>query len=286
MICRCGLFNILETKKMFSFLHALINHTFLQYALLGGLLASIACGMIGCLVVVRKIEYISGGIAHTVLAGLGIAYFLGKSPIIGALIAALLAALIIGWVSLKAGKYEGTIISVLWSVGMAIGIIFISKTPGYNVDLMNYLFGNVLLISLQNLVMLFCLDLIILLIMVFLYKQLLATVFDKEFTEVRGIRANFYFLLLLCMIALAVISLIQVVGLILVLALLAIPAAIARQYVHSVIKMMVIAVLLGCIFTTAGLAISYQINLPSGATIVLFAGAVFLLSTGLKQFIK
>jgi len=256
---------------------------FLQYALLGGILASIACGIIGPFVVVRKIGYISGGIAHTVLAGLGIAYFLGQNPIIGALITALIAALIIGWVSLKAKKYEDTIISVLWAMGMAIGIIFITKTPGFNADLMSYLFGNILLISQQDLYLLAGLDLVIIVLMILVYKRLLAVCFDEEFAKLRGLWVNFYFLLLLCLVALTVVSLIQVVGLILVIALLTIPAAIARQYVNSVAKMIFIAIILGIVFTTVGLGISYQTNLPSGATIILLAGIGFLTSTGLKK---
>lgn len=268
-----------------NFFHALTTQAFLQYALYGGLLASIACGLMGPFVVVRKIEYISGGIAHTVLAGLGIAYFFGENPIIGALITALIAALIIGWVSLRAKKYEGTIISVLWAMGMAIGIIFMAKTPGYNVDLMSYLFGDILMISRFNLYLLIGLNLIILIVAGLFYKQLLATCFDEEFAKLQGVHVQYYYLLLLCMIALTVVSLIQVVGLILVLALLTIPAAIARQYVNSVAKMIVIAVILGWIFTSVGLGISYQTNLPTGATIILFAGIVFLLSTGIRTLL-
>jgi zinc transport system permease protein len=256
---------------------------FLQYALIGGLLASIACGIIGPFVVVRKIGYVSGGIAHTVLAGLGIAYFLGQSPIIGALITAIIAALIIGWVSLKAKKFEDTIISVLWAMGMAVGIIFMAKTPGYNMDLMSYLFGNILMITKQNLYLLLGLDLIIIIIITLLYKQLLAVCFDEEFAKLRGLATQFYYLLLLCLVAFTVVSLIQVVGLILVIALLTIPAAIANQYVNSVAKMMFIAVFLGFIFTAGGLGISYQLNLPSGATIILFAGITFLCSSSLKK---
>lgn len=256
---------------------------FLQYALIGGILASIACGIIGPFVVVRKIGYLSGGIAHTVLAGMGIAYFLGQSPIIGALIVALIAALIIGWVSLKANQYEDTIISVLWAIGMAIGVIFISKTPGYNADLMSYLFGNILMITPQSLYLLLGLDVIIIILVSMLYKQLLAVCFDEEFAKLRGLSVSLYFLLLLCLVAFTVVSLIQVVGLILVIALLTIPAAIARQYVNSVGKMMVISIILGMIFTSGGLGISYQLNLPSGATIILFAGVVFLLSIGLRK---
>jgi zinc transport system permease protein len=266
-----------------DFLTAIISEPFLQYALLGGLLASISCGIIGSFVVVRKIEYISGGIAHTVLAGMGISYFFARNPTIGALIAALLAALIIGWVSLNSKKYESTIISALWAIGMAIGIIFITKTPGYNNDLMSYLFGNILMVTPTNLYLLALLDVVIIASVSLFYKQLLATAFDEEFARLRGIAVNFYFLLLLCLIALTIVNLMQIVGLILMLALLTMPAAIARQYVNSLAKMIIVAVILGVMFTTIGLGISYQTNLPTGATIVLFAGIVFLLSTVVKR---
>lgn len=270
---------------MTNFFQALMSESFLQYAFIGGLLASISCGIVGSFVVVRKIEYISGGIAHTVLAGMGVAYFFAKSPTIGALITALLAALIIGSVSLKAKKYEGTIISALWAIGMAIGIIFITKTPGYNTDLMSYLFGNILMVTPNNLYLLALLDLIILTSVLLLYKQLLATAFDEEFAKLRGLAVNFYFILLLCLVALTIVSLMQIVGLILMLALLTMPAAIARQHVNSVAKMIGIAIILGAVFTTLGLGISYQTNLPTGATIILFTGTIFLLSTLLK-FVK
>jgi zinc transport system permease protein len=263
---------------MTNFLTILISEPFLQYALLGGLLASISCGIVGSFVVVRKIEYIAGGISHTVLAGMGIACFFGQNPTIGALITALLAALIIGLVCLKVKKYENTIISALWAVGMAIGIIFIAKTPGYNTDLMSYLFGNILMSTPTNLYLLAVLDVIIIISVSLFYKQLLATAFDEEFARLRGIVVNFYFLLLLCLIALTIVSLMQIVGLILMIALLTIPAAIARQYANSVVKIIVIAITLGAIFSTAGLVISYQTNLPTGATITLFAGIVFLIS--------
>ena len=270
---------------MNNFLTVLLTEPFLQYALLCGLLASISCGIVGSFVVARKIEYISGGIAHTVLAGMGIAYFFAKNPTIGALITALLAALIIGGVSLKAKKYENTIISALWSVGMAIGIIFIAKTPGYNTDLMSYLFGNILMSTPTNLYLLATLDLIIIVFVALFYKQLLATAFDEEFAKLRGIAVNFYFLLLLCLVALTIVSLMQVVGLILMLALLTMPAAIARQHVNSVVKMIFVAMILGAIFTTAGIGISYHTNLPTGATIILFTAVVFLFSTIIKKTI-
>jgi zinc transport system permease protein len=267
---------------MAELLQTISSHLFLQYAIIGGLLASLVCGIIGPFVVVRKIGYISGSISHTVLAGMGIAYFFSKDPLIGAIITAIIAALVIGWVSLRAKHYEDIIISVLWSAGVAIGLIFIAKTPGYSIDLLNYLFGNILMITRANLYLLMVLDLVVAALVLMLYKQLVAICFDEEFARVRGLKVNFYFLLLLCMVAITVVSLIQVVGLVLVLALLTIPAAIANQYVNAVSKMIIFAAILGIIFTLSGLAISYQTNLPTGAVIILVACAALLISTLVK----
>jgi zinc transport system permease protein len=264
---------------MNTFLEALVSQPFMQNALLGGLLASVACGVAGTYVVVRRIGYIAGGIAHAVLGGMGLAYFLGRSPFIGAIIAALVAALIIGWVSMRWKKQEDTTISALWAIGMAVGVLLIARTPGYNVDLMSYLFGNILMIPKSQLALIFWLDVGIVLLVLLFFKQLLAVSFDEEFAALRQVPVNFFSMLLLCLVALTVVILIQVVGLILVIALLALPAAIAGQYVHSLSRMMLFATLLGFFFTTGGLAVSYQYDLPSGATTVLLTGLAYLTSS-------
>lgn len=264
---------------MNTFLEAVVSQPFLQNALLGGLLASVACGVAGSYVVVRRIGYMAGGIAHAVLGGMGLAYFLGRSPVGGAIIAALIAALIIGWVGIRWKKQEDTTISALWAVGMATGVMLIARSPGYNVDLMSYLFGNILMISRSHLTLIFWLDIGIVLLALLFFKQLLAVSFDEEFAELRQVSVNFFSLLLLCLVALTVVILIQVVGLILVIALLALPAAIAGQYVHSLSRMMLVATLLGALFTTGGLAVSYQYDLPSGATTVLLTGVAYLVSS-------
>ncbi len=271
---------------MFDFFTALSSQTFLQNALLGGILASIGCGLTGSFVVVNRIGYMAGGIAHSVLGGMGLAYFLGFNPFAGALIAALLAALIIGIIKLKWQHQEDTTIGAVWAVGMAIGIIFISKSDGYNANLMSFLFGNILFISSEQLFIMFILDIITVIFVAAFYKQLVAISFDIEFATVRGINVNLFYLLLLCLIAITVVLLIQVVGLILVIALLTLPAAIAKQYVQSIGLMMLLAALLGMLFTTAGLFISYEPDLPAGATIILVAGLVYFLSSLLRSFIR
>jgi zinc transport system permease protein len=269
-----------------AFWETLTTTTFLQNALIAGILASLGCGVVGSFVVVKRIGFLAGGIAHAVLGGMGVSYYLGKSPLVGALIAALLAALLIGWVSLRWQEREDTLISALWSMGMAVGMIFISQAPGYNVDLMSYLFGNILMVSQEQLYLMAAVDMAIIFSVMLFYKQFLAISFDEEFARLRGVPVTFFYLLLLCMVALTVVLLIQVVGLILVIALLVLPAAIAGQYMGSLVGMMILAAVLGTLFTSAGLVISYGPDLPAGSTIVLVTGGAYLfstLSTGLRQ---
>ena len=271
---------------MLDFFQTISTHSFLQHALLGGILASIGCGLMGSFVVVNRIGYMAGGIAHSVLGGMGIAYFLELDPFAGALVAALLAAIIIGLIKLKWQQQEDTAIGAIWAVGMAIGIIFISKSEGYNTNLMSFLFGNILIISQDQLYIMLLLDIITILFVAIFYKQLVSISFDMEFATVRGVKVNLFYLLLLCLVAITVVLLIQVVGLILVIALLTLPAAIARQYVHSMGMMMLVAALLGILFTSSGLYISYDPDLPAGATIILVAGIAYLLSSTFRAIIR
>lgn len=262
-----------------EFFQALSNYGFLQNALFAGLLASVSCGVMGTYVVVKRISFIAGGIAHSVLGGMGIAYFFQGNPIFGAIVAAIVSALIIGWINLRQEEHADTIIAAIWAIGMAIGVIFISKTPGYNADLMSYLFGNILMVASEQLWLMIILNLIVIATVLIFFKQFLAVCFDEEYARLRGVNVELYYLLLLVSVAITVVLLIQIVGLILVIALLTLPAAIASQYQDSLLKIMVLAIILGAVFTAAGLAVSYQPDLPAGATIILIAGSVYLVST-------
>ncbi len=271
---------------MEGFFEALLRHSFLQNALVAGLLASVGCGIVGTYVVVKRIGFLAGGIAHTVLGGMGAAYFLGRDPVLGALLAAIAAALVIGWIHLHWHQQEDTLIAALWAVGMAVGVIFISKTPGYTADLMSYLFGNILMVPREDLFFMAAMDAVIIAVVVLFYKQFLAISFDEEFTRLRGVPVDFVYLLLLCTVAVTVVLLIRVVGLILVIALLVLPAAVVAQFVGSLARIMVLATVLGSIFTSGGLALSYGPDLPAGATIILLAGGVYILAsaaTGLRR---
>lgn len=261
-----------------EFLSALAQQGFLQAALLAGLLASIGCGVMGSYVVVKRIAFLAGGIAHSVLGGMGAAVYYGLDPLAGALVAAVLSALLIGWVRLQWRAQEDTLIGALWAIGMAIGILFISRTPGYQADLMSYLFGNILLVPSESLWFMGALDALLLIVVAAYHRQFLAVVFDEEFARLRGIPVTFFYLLLLVLVALTVVLLIQVVGLILVLALITLPAAVAGHYVHSLGRMMLLATLIGSAVTVSGLALSYGPDLPVGPTIILLAGAVYVVS--------
>ncbi len=267
-----------------SFLEALIGFAFLQYALAAGLLASIACGVVGSYVVVRRITYIAGGIAHSVLGGMGAARYLQVvhgcdwcTPMLGAVIAALAAAMIIGVVSLNARQREDTVIGAIWAIGMATGLLFISQTPGYSEDLMSYLFGNILMVSPTDLVVIGGLDAIVLIVGILLYRPLMAVCFDEEFARLRGLGVTFYYLLLLGLTALTVVLLVTVVGIVMVIALITLPAAIAGRFTRTLGGMMALATALAAAFTVVGLWLSFAPNLPAGATIILVAGAVYLL---------
>ena len=269
---------------MLDFFTDLTRYSFLQNGLAAGLLAGVACGVVGSYVVTRRLTYLAGGIAHCVLGGLGAAAWLRKvhgltwlDPLYGALAAAVLSAVVIGWVSLRAAEREDTAISALWAVGMATGLIFISRTPGYNEDLMSYLFGNILLVSRGDLWLLAGLDAVVLVITLIYHNRFVAVCFDEEFARLRGLRVEFYYLLLLCLVALTVVLLISVVGIVLVIALLALPAAIAGRFTRSLVQMMLAAGLLSMAFTTGGLAASYSPGLPAGALTIVIAGGAYLL---------
>ncbi len=264
--------------------------TFLLLSLCAGFAASITSGIIGSYVVSRRIIFISGSISHSVLGGMGLALFLKRSydiawltPLFGALVAALLSALLIGWIHLKYREREDTVIAAIWSTGMGIGVIFVALTPGYNVELMNFLFGNILWVTIQDLKLLFALDAIVILTTLLFHRRFVAVIFDEEQAALQGISVRSIYMLLLMLVAISVVLLIQVVGAILVIAMLAIPAAIASEITHRMGIIMLIAILLGCFFSAAGIATSYALNWPPGATISLIAAVCYSLSLFRKK---
>jgi zinc transport system permease protein len=269
-----------------EFLNALLSPgSVVLNGLLAGLLASVACGVVGTYVVVRRITYIAGGISHSVLGGIGAALYLRTvygwewlHPMYGAVVVALLSALIIGLVSLKARQREDTVISAIWAVGMAAGVLFIAKTPGYSQEIMSYLFGSIILVTDHDLRLILGLDILVLALGVLFYNQFLAVCFDEEFARVRGTRVWFYYLLLLALTALTVVLLVTVVGVILVIALLTLPVAVAGHFARRLWTTMAISAAVTVALTVTGQALAYGPNLPPGATIVVLAGAVYLVT--------
>jgi zinc transport system permease protein len=259
-----------------------LQYEFMRNALIAGVLAAVACGIIGTYVVVKKMVSVSGAISHSSFGGIGLGYYLGINPILGALFFTIASALGMGLVIKRTRLPEDTAIGILWAMGMAIGIIFIGLTPGYAPDLFSYLFGNILAVPFSDLMLMLALDAAIVVIVIALYKELLTVSFDEEFGTVTGVPVEALYLLLLCMIALTVVVLIRVVGIILVIALLTIPAALARQFTHDLKKMMPLAIIFGALFSFGGLWLSYELDLASGATIILLSGTVLLATLGLS----
>ena len=278
---------------MSTFIKDLLELPFLQNAILAGILCSISSGIVGTYVVLRRITYIAAAISHCVLGGLGAAKYLSVvygwtwlKPIYGAVVTALIAALIIGWISLRAKEREDSVISALWAVGMSAGVLFIYKTPGYNEDLMNYLFGNILMVSSEELYLIAALDVITIILTCAFYKQTVAVCFDEEYARTRGVNVEFYYLLVLCMTALTVVLTVNVVGIIMVIALLTLPVAISSKFFNRVWKIMLGATILGTFFTGTGLMVSYEPNLPSGAVTIVIAGVAYLLTIVFSLFKK
>ena len=251
---------------------------FMRNALWAALLASVACGVIGTLVVVNRIVFLAGGIAHAAYGGIGLAFFFGIPTIIGAIGFSLAVAMAMAAVTLKAKHRSDTVIGVLWAVGMALGVILLDLTPGYNVDLMSYLFGSILTVPKSDLLQMLAVCVLILLFVTYYYNDLLAMSYDEEFALLKGVPVKFLYFLLIGLTAVSIVMIIRVVGLILVIALLTIPPFIAEKYATSLSKMMVLSSVLCAIFSLAGLWLSYTFNLTSGATIILVAGIGFFIS--------
>jgi zinc transport system permease protein len=264
-------------------LFEVLQFEFMRNALAAGLLASLICGIMGSLVVVNRIVFLSGGIAHAAYGGIGLAFFFGWPYLSGTLAFSLAAAMVMAVISLRARHRADTVIGVLWAVGMATGIVLIDLTPGYNVDLMSYLFGSILTVPVSDLWIMLFLALGIVAVNVYFYQDFLAMSYDEEFARVRGVAVAPLYFLLVAMLAVTVVLIIQVVGLILVIALLTIPTFIAEKYAPSLAKMMILASVLNMGFTLCGLWLAYRYNLTSGAAIILVAGSGFFLTLALDK---
>ena len=255
-----------------------LQFDFMRNALTAGLLASVICGIMGTFVVVNRIVFLSGGIAHAAYGGIGLAFFFNWPYLPGTIGFSLFAAMVMAAISHTVRHRADTIIGVIWALGMAFGIILIDITPGYNVDLMSYLFGSILTVPGSDLFIMAAVGVIMTTLVVYYYQDLLAMSYDEEFARIRGVPVKKLYFGLIGMLAVAIVLVIRVVGLILVIALLTIPPFIAEKYTNSLVQMMVTSSLLGAAFTVTGLWISYRYNLTSGASIIMVSGIIFLIS--------
>ena len=260
-----------------------LSYEFLRNAVIAGVLASVLCGVIGTFVVVKKLAFISDGISHAAFGGMGVCFFLGIDPLLGAVPVALLCALTLGAVDRQTIRSYDALIGVLWAVGMAVGIVFLYKTPGFAPNLMTYLFGNILLVSRRDVFVILALTVFVLLTVFAFFKGIVAVAFDEVFAQVRGVQVRLVMSLLLGMIALSVVILIQVVGIILVVALLTIPSVVSLMLWKDLRSVLLGSVLIGVSITLGGLFLSFAFDLPSGPAIILL-GAVLLVGVyGVKR---
>ncbi len=262
----------------------IFQYSFFSNALIIGALSGLACGIIGSFIVVKRISFISGSIAHASFGGIGLAYFLGFSPILGAMLFSIISALGIGFINKNNKKQEDASIGSIWAIGMAIGLIFIYFTPGYAADLFSYLFGNILLSTTQDLWYVLILDIFIVASVVYLFKWLVAMIFDEEFAVVTNVPVFPLYLFFLVLVALSVVVLIKSVGVILVIALLTLPASSAQLLSKNFKHIIGWAILLAIAENLSGIVLSYHLNLPTGPLIILIAAIVYLLIFGAKHF--
>ncbi len=262
-----------------------LHFEFMRNAVMAGVLASVICGVIGTLIVVNRLVFLSGGIAHSAYGGVGLAFFLGLPYMVGAVGFSFLAAMLMASVSIKSKQRADTIIGVIWAMGMASGVLLLDITPGYNVDLMSYLFGSILSVPGSELITMAIIGGLILLTILYYFQDLLIMSYDEEFALVRGVPVKRLYYLLIGIVAVTVVMVVQVVGLILVIALLTIPPYISEKYTKSLFQMMMLSCLLGTLFTVGGLWASYVFDLTSGAAIIFCAGIAFFLSLIIDRFV-
>ena len=268
---------------MIEWIRSVLAYDFMRNALLAAVLVSLTCGTIGTLVVLNRIVMVSGGIAHAAYGGVGLAYFFGFDPVLGAIGFGLVSSLAMGLTQRKLHERADTIIGVLWAIGMAIGIIFVSLSPGYKADLMSYLFGSILAVSVLDLVLMLAVAVLAILFIWLFYRPLQAISFDETFAAVRNLPVTGLYLAMIVVVGLAVVISMRVVGLILVIAFLTIPAAIANMFSKRIWEIMLLAVGMGLAFSVTGLLLSYSLNLAAGAVIILIMGLAYLLASLVKS---
>ncbi len=259
-----------------------LHLAFVQNAFAASVLAGVLCGVVGTYVVANRMAYLAGGVAHAAYGGVGLAFFMKIPPIVGILGFTSASAVLMGVLSLRERHRADTVISVLWAFGMALGVLLVDLTPGYGADLMSYLFGSILTVSRPSLVAMAALTAFVLVFTALFHKELAAVSYDEHFARVRGLPVTTFYLTMIAIIALTVVVLVQVVGLILVIALLTIAPYIAEKNSRSLKSMMLRAVFYNIVFGGIGLSLSLALNVTSGAAMICVAAAGYFVSVGLS----
>ena len=268
---------------MIEALQSLLAYDFMRNALYASLLVGIVCGLVGTLVVLNRIVFLGGGIAHAAYGGIGLTYYFGQDPLLGAILFSILSALGMGVVHLRTKTRSDTLIGVMWSIGMAVGIIFVSLTPGFKADLMSYLFGSLLAVSAGDLRVMALVALLVGAFVVIFFRSLQAISYDEVFSTVRNVPVSALYLLMLVMIGLTVVAAMRVVGLIMVIAMLTIPPAVAGLFLKDMKGMMLLSIGLSWLFSALGLLVSFTLNLQAGSVIILVAALSYLAAAGIKK---
>ena len=255
----------------------ILEYEFIQNALIAGLLVGILSGIIGSLIVVNKMVFLAGGMAHTAYGGIGLAIYFSFPIFLGASLFAVISAMLIAIITMKEKNNIDIFIGLIWAVGMAIGVILIDLTPGYNVDLISYLFGSILAVNNDDIIFIACLLAFIVFIVLVFYRQILAVSYDSEYANLRGVNVKFFYMLILIMSALSIVVAIKIVGLILVIALLTIPVYIAQTICSSLKSMMILSGIFSSSFTFVGLYVSYTYDITSGASIILTSASFLII---------
>ncbi len=263
----------------------LISYPFFQNALLGSLFASIACGIIGSYIVIRRLVFISGGITHASLGGIGMGFYFGWNPILSAMIFSILSAFGIEWLSSRQGVREDSAIGSFWSLGMAIGIIFIYLKPGFAPNLSDYLFGNILTITSLDIAYLAILSFVLTLVFILFGKQILFAAFDPDFSKTRGLPVNLIKYTMMMGIAITIVLSIRLVGIVLLMSILTVPQMTANLFTSNFVKMILLSILIGFLACIAGLFLSAVLDVPSGVFIIFTQIVVFLISRSLVRLV-
>ncbi|MBN2898553.1 MAG: metal ABC transporter permease [Clostridia bacterium] len=261
-----------------------LSYQFLQNAFWASILASVACGIIGVIIVEKKLVMMSGGISHTSFGGIGLGYLLGIKPIIGGLIFSVLAAFGVIKIKRSTKTSEDTLLGMMWAAGMALGIVFISIRSGYPPDMTSYLFGDILTVSRTDLWFMLALNIILIGIVFLFFEYWKAYLFDEELLRVLDYNIERFELVLYLLVAISIVVLIKAVGIILVIAMLTIPASIAKMFVGELKKLIFFSCILGLIHFMIGLMLSYYVNISSGATIILVSTASYGFATFIKKY--